>query len=85
VAIPFLLQLLERGLNVVQLDQYAVEGLTRIGTNEAIGALIESVGAARYGSSHTQIVAGLTRVRSQTTDEELKRRIDTALRPKLIQ
>ena len=81
VAIPFLLQLLEHG-SIVGADGYAVEGLTRIGTNEAIGALIETVGVARYGSSHSQIVSALGIVRTQTKDEELKRRIDAVLRPK---
>src|SRR5262245_14813874 len=64
VAIPFLLQLLERGFEVVALDRYAVEGLTRIGSNEAIGALIESFSAAQYRASQAEIGAGLRRARA---------------------
>jgi hypothetical protein len=80
VAIPFLRQFLERGRDIVALDRYAVEGLTRIGTDEAIGALIESVGAVQYRSSQTEIVAGLARVRAAATDDELRKRIDAVLR-----
>jgi hypothetical protein len=80
VAIPFLRQLLERDPYVIATDRYAVEGLTRIGTGEAIGVLIESVGALQYRSSQREIVAGLARVRAQTTDGELRNRIDAVLR-----
>lgn len=79
VAIPFLRQLLERGPDVVALERYAVEGLTRIGTDEAIGVLIESYGAEQFRSSQPEIGAGLQRVRAKTTDDELKNRIDAAL------
>jgi hypothetical protein len=75
VAIPFLRQLLERGVSV---KEYGAAGLARIGNIEATDALIANLSSSDQ-ELRRQIMGALWQIGNATTDPALKVRIETAL------
>jgi hypothetical protein len=75
VAIPFLRQVVERGVSA---QQYGIEGLSRIGSTDAVEALIANA-TSRDPEVKRLVTRELRRIENTTADPALKARIRSAL------
>ena len=75
VAIPYLKQILEKGVSV---QHYGIQGLARIGNTEAIEVLIANLGIRDRGLQ-SRVVFELETLARTTPDQQLKARIRTSL------
>jgi hypothetical protein len=77
VAIPFLAQVLEHGVSV---EEYAIQGLGRIGTREATDILIASLSTSD-ATTKRLATRELRKISERTADQQLRTHIQSTLKP----